>query len=357
MSCQPNTRFFQSKPCLSCRSAGVAVLFFAWVVLFSSCFKEDRPIVLPEAPGSSVETVFLGSEYQNQLFYNLSRLDYVQRDIRDWDLAFDCRTDSFKVVTNYGRDIFVARTQLHDLTSLTQSFNHRDFDWLYDFPSGVLDSNAFGNWKAEHGSSTPYYLIDMGRRLPQEERYYYVRVVEANPDSYTLHIGLLFENGSSDPTVLTWPRNPSQTYTYVNLRTQQVMTDFEPPKNDWDILFTRYRHIFYIEPNPELPFPYLVTGALLNPYNTQVAIDSVTPFHDIDLDFCTRQTYSTSPDAIGYAWKDFDFSVTFTYSINSLKTYIVKNQHGQYYKIRFLDFYNENRLRGYPKFEIKPVLY
>lgn len=326
-------------------------LFFS--ILLSSCFKEDRPIKLPEAPDSSVMSVFLGINYENQLFFNLEELGYVQRDINDWDLAFDNITEKFKVVTNYGRDIFIAHTPFNNIEDLT-SIETRQLEWLYDFPSGNIDSNAIGDWTNTYGNSTPYFIVDMGRLLAKELRYYFIKIESADQEKYIVKHGNLNETENETTTVI--PRNKMYNASYLNLRTQKLSVDFEPQATDWDIVFTRYRHIFYIDPNPDAPFPYLVTGALLNPNNVQVAIDTAIGFQQIDLSYCQSLTYSSQQDIIGYAWKAFDFTVSFTYTINPNTSYIIKNHQGNYYKLRFLDFYDDNRQKGYPKFELQRVV-
>ena len=335
-------------------SKSLFLLAFSLTTLFTSCFKEDKPVELAKDPNSKVTSVFLGLNYENQLFYNLENLDFSQRNLNDWDIAFDNVTDKFKVVTNYGRDIFVAHTQTLENSEL-KDFVPSQHKWLYDFPSGNIDSNSFGDWTARYGNTSPYFVIDMGRLLPTNERYFFVKIQAANSSKYVLRIGNLSQPEMEQEIEIN--RDPSRNYSYLNLRTGVILPEFEPESNDWDIIFTRYRHIFYIDPNPDMPFPYLVTGALLNPRNTSVAIDTLIGFDNIDLSFCQNSNYSTQQDVIGYAWKEFDFTVSFTYSINPNTTYIVKNAKGDFFKIRFLDFYNENREKGYPKFEVKKVLF
>ena len=330
------------------------LLFIFATLLLSSCFKEDKPVQLAKDPESRVMSVFLGLNYENQLFFSLEELAYKQQDLNDWDLAFDNFSNQFKIVTNYGRDIFVAHTQIQNNSDL-KDFDPRQHEWLYDFPSGNIDSNAFGDWTAKYGNTSPYFVIDMGRLLPLAERYFFVKIEEATTEKYVVKTGNLsaFENEIE----IEINRNPLRNFSYLNVRTASLLPDFEPESGDWDIVFTRYRHIFYIDPNPTMPFPYLVTGALLNPRNVSVAVDTLKGFENIDLAFCQNASYTTQQDVIGYAWKEFDFTVTFTYSINPRTTYIVNNTKGEYFKIRFLDFYNENREKGYPKFEIKKVVF
>lgn len=324
----------------------------------SSCFKEDKPVKLPKDSEARVTSVFLGKSYESQLFYNLSEGVVAQRDIEDWEFAFDMFSNEFKVLTNSGRDIFVARTAVFSVAELKQ-LSLSALSWNYDFPNGNLDSNAIGNWTERYPSdSSAYFILDMGRMLPLSERYFYFRLLRKSNSQLQIQYGLW--NSNQAITTLIVNRDSNRNFAYVSFRKGIVYQEFEPLSQDWDLLFTRYRHIFYIDPNPTDPFPYLVTGAILNPRFTSVSIDTVLGFQTIDLQKAQSLSYSSRPDIIGYAWKNFDFTVSFTYSVNPNTTYIVRSEKSgspQYYKLRFLDFYNENREKGYPKFEIKPILF
>ncbi|MBX2985832.1 MAG: HmuY family protein [Bacteroidia bacterium] len=325
------------------------------LLLLSSCFKEDKPLTLPQTE-SEVMSVYMGDAYQNQLFFKLEDLTYSKKDLNDWDLAFDNITNQFKVVSNYGRNIFVARTNIHNRNELNtiKPAQIPLKQWLYDFPNGSIDSNAFGDWTKLYGNNMPYHILDMGRNLSAAQRYYFIKVLEADETHYKVELGKLSSPDSAQ--TIDFARNKDRNFTYLNIRNGQIATDYEPDNNEWDFVFTRYRFIFYIDPNPTEPFPYLVTGCLLNPHNVSVSIDTVIGYDKINLAVCQHKDYTTRQDIIGYAWKTFDYTVSFDYTMNPNTVYIVKNTKGDYYKLRFLDFYNENKQTGYPKFEVERVV-
>ena len=62
-------------------------------------------------------------------------------------------------------------------------------------------------------------------------------------------------------------------------------------------------------------------------------------------------SFSSNQDVIGYDWKDFDFDSGF-YLIYAEKNYIIKNGLDQYFKIHFIDFYDDLGEKGHPTFEI-----
>ena len=87
----------------------------------------------------------------------------------------------------------------------------------------------------------------------------------------------------------------------------------------------------------------------------QVAVDSSLNYNDITLnDANTYSYFSNKKNIIGYNWKYFDFD-TQTYTVKSYITYVIKNNSSEYYKMRFIDFYNEVGEKGFPKIEIQKL--
>ena len=77
-------------------------------------------------------------------------------------------------------------------------------------------------------------------------------------------------------------------------------------------------------------------------------------FVEIDKSIAEGLTYSSYADVIGYDWNFFDFG-TSSFIINSDLIYVIKNQNGYYFKLHFVDFYNDSGLKGYPKFEFQQL--
>ena len=53
-------------------------------------------------------------------------------------------------------------------------------------------------------------------------------------------------------------------------------------------------------------------------------------------------------DAIGYNWKEYNFESQ-NYTVNTDLNYIIKDVSNRYFKLHFIDFYNEFR-RSFPRF-------
>ena len=117
---------------------------------------------------------------------------------------------------------------------------------------------------------------------------------------------------------------------------------------DWDLAFTQYTFIFY-EPDYT---PYLVTGVFSNTNGVTVAEDKTMNFADISIDDVPSFAFSSVRDVIGYDWKVYDFDIA-SFRIYTEINYIIKDAEGAYYKHHFIDFYDNNGLKGVPKFTMQ----
>ena len=129
---------------------------------------------------------------------------------------------------------------------------------------------------------------------------------------------------------------------------------FEPAVDSWDILFTQYTTLLYTDEGD--PYPYLVTGVLLNRKNVETVIDSLNEFSDITISETEGKVFSHVLDYIGYDWKDLVGDVNsgnVSYTIVPGRSYIIKNRNGFFYKLRFTGFYNTLGEKGFPTIEFK----
>lgn len=98
--------------------------------------------------------------------------------------------------------------------------------------------------------------------------------------------------------------------------------------------------------------PYSVVGCLTNTFNTLSIEVSDKTFEEINLEYAESLTLSNDRDVIGYDWKEFNFDSN-TYEVNSEKVYIVRDNEGYFYKLRFIDFYDDLGEKGTPTFEFQ----
>ena len=98
----------------------------------------------------------------------------------------------------------------------------------------------------------------------------------------------------------------------------------------------------------------MVTGVLANRNGVQTAQVFDKDFAEISSEDIGSYEFSDAIDVIGYDWKYYDFSLA-NYTINLDQNYIIKTTEGVFYKLHFIDFYNDNGDKGTPTFEIQKL--
>lgn len=330
----------------------------AVILLFSSCFKEDTPVQLPPHGESQVTQIALGSSYTNQVYFQFKSGKTFTNDYRKWDLAFESSESGYHIWLNGGNmelaTFLGSSVVIEDVTSVTGAA------WKWDAPSWNRDSTAIGEWidfYTMSDSATGVYAIDRGRTdILSADKMWKIQFVSVDEHSYTIRYGRLKKDAHI--YTKTIDKDPARNYVLFSFDEEGKVVEQNPEKSEWDILFTRYRYIFYdnLPPGYFPPFLYPVEGVLINPENTSVAIDSVKTFSEIDYAYVKNLNYKTNRDMIGFEWKSINLSAPLLhYNVKSYLTYILKDQHGYYWKLRFLDFYNAQGEKGYPKLEYQQL--
>lgn len=309
-------------------------------VLFFSCEKEELPIE-PRTPGPEItDQVMMGGDYGQQLFYRLRDNQVVSQNAKTaWDLGFECGPAGWRIMLNSARGGAAATLETSDFTSVTSTTGA---DWNWDAHSGNPDSTAIGDYR----NTDRVILIDRGFN-PQGNHtgYRKMTVLDVDENSYSVRIAEL--NGDDD-TTLTIEKSASTNYrafSFDNLEPVEI----EPDKTEWDLMFTQYIHLF-----TDPLTPYLVTGVLINPYETAVAKVTARAFSDIQLEHVGEYDFNFDRDIIGYNWKVYDFESA-NYVVNANVSYIIQNSEGRHFKLHFIDFYNDLGERGAPKFELQEL--
>lgn len=304
-----------------------------------ACQKDELPIEPHDAGDASEVQIEMGQHYKTQLYYNLKNNEIVSsNDKVIWDLGFESSENGWYITLNNSKGMIVHRSNLNFDEIIDDA--GLDFDH-WDTQTGNLDSTAIGDWQADN----KLYVIDRGYDdLGIHQGFSKMAVESVNSTSYLISFG--------DISDLT-PQQQTITKKSINLLTyfsfDNGVVTVAPPNETWDIVFTQYTHLFV---NPDEA--YIVTGALLNRYNTSAAVITNKPFNDVAYSDVVGLNYSSNLDIIGYSWKiyDFDFSI---YNVNPNISYIVKTNEGLFYKLHFIDFYNALGIKGYPKFEVQQL--
>lgn len=319
-------------------------------MLLSSCFKEDERVI-PHIPGNyTSDTIVLTDSYKNQVYYNLLDSNDVITNYKDsWDLGFESTPSGWRVTLN--SSCFMKSAYLEG-----QDFGYpvdtTGAVWLFNPSDGSADSLAIGQWFTIRGNDTVganrLMLIDRGIDIFGNSRGYSQLVIDSLVLG-TYYFRIAGMNGANAHSYAV-RKNSSVNHVFFSIKNPSDVIA-EPATLSWDLLFTQYTTLLYTDAGD--PYPYLVTGVLLNPASVQVAVDSLTSFEEIDFDFAQQMTFTSKADRIGYDWKRYDFDQG-TYTVNSNLVYIIRDTKGFLYKFRFVGFYktvNNKSEKGFPSFE------
>jgi hypothetical protein len=332
----------------------------AFIIIFflTSCFKDDEKIA-PHDPGNvKTVTIELTSDYRYQVYFDLGTGEVVSmNNKKDWDLGFDGSKDGWKIILNSSNFMLAARSGLTDFDA---PIDTTGMDFNFDASNGSPDSVAIGNWVAfqEPDSVKVYtnevYIIDRGYDEVGNLRGMRKIVFrEVTDTSYAIRYANL--DGSNENT-FTVIKDPTVNYVCFSFDEGGKELDLEPPKYDWDLIFTQYTTLLYTDEGD--PYPYLLTGALSNTSGVTVCQDTLYNFADIDVNIAAGLNYTSIPDEIGYDWKDVVGDVSsgnVSYVIIEGRNYIIRDWEGYYYKLRFTSFYNNSGEKGYPTFEYQQL--
>ena len=306
---------------------------------FSGCVKDEIPVPKQPRGNAVVGVVHIGTDYASQVWYDLATNSVVSTNSKmDWDLTFECAADGWQVRLNMARNMKAHLTSQSDITVPTDTTGYGS-TWTIDMSDGNRDSTALGDWRTEH----PVYVIDMGLSvagLPMGVRK--LQVVDVSASSFHFRAAALDGSNVQD---FTMQKDPTRSYAYFSFTSGSAVT-IAPPLGSYDMVFTQYTHQFYA---PDPVIAYLVTGTV-NGFSGARVAKVIGNFASVTLGDTLNNPFNTAEDAIGFDWKTYSF-VTSLYTVNSNYIYIVKTHAGYFFKLHFIDFYDDQGQHGSPKFE------
>lgn len=322
----------------------IGYLIFTLVLVYG-CERPEKPIKPFDRGGVLTQSVAMGNSYQNHVFFNLDSNKIVKTiNCLDWDIAFDCRNDRNIILLNNGRGVYAAATAQTDFANVKDTVGLK---FLWGQPNLNSDSLAMGRWWQKPDE---LFVINLGvdnSGIP-------LGFIKCMPQLQS-DLSLKFtwcKLEENNPKVSIIKKKPDHNFSYFSLLNNKP-ADIEPPSASWDIWFTQYVKMVYSS-DFKITQNYQLVGALINHERLNLAFDFTTPYADISTDNLAKYNFVTIRDGIGYEWKTFDFG-TNAYTVNDKMNYIIKVKDGFYYKLHFLDFYNDLGVKGYPKFEFQKL--
>lgn len=314
------------------------IVLLTVVMALFACEKKELPKPFKGTFGNTI-SVSMGSDYGDQLFFELALGTVVaQNDRSIWDLAFESGADGREIMLNSSKYMAVSTTNETNLSNVTGT---TPVTWIYDNPKGMADSLALHEWELNKVYILDRGLSAEGAALGKVK----FHVTAQSATDYTIEWGTV---NSTTFTTSTIVKQDTHNASFFSFNNGGQTVSVEPPKDEWDLCFTSFTHVFEDET------PYLVTGVLSN-RNLVRVYETDQAFESIDYPFASALAYTSDLNVIGYDWKFYDFEQE-TYIIHSDKIYVVRSVENRYYKLRFLDFYDTSGAKGTPSFELQEVV-
>lgn len=309
------------------------------LISFCSCLKKEGPWPLPDPGQASVDEVDIGNDYATQIYYSFNN-GIVKTNRYDlWDIAFDINNNNPELWMNGGKNLLIWPTGQSDFSfSLPSNANQKT--WIYDQSSMKPGESGLGTLSpTNHLQELLFVRIGL--------QYYKLKILEVTNTHYVIQAG---SKEDQVGTIYNIEKNDRYNFAYFSF--QNGIVQPEPDKEEWDMLFTRYRTIFEGLNTDGSDLPYLVNGILINTYNTLGASDSTREFEFNQFHLADAESFTLSNErnAIGYNWKSVNIN-TGEYTILPKRMLLLQDQHQQLWKFHFVSFYDENGQRGKPKFE------
>ncbi len=331
-----------------------SILLLFTVLILTSCEKEEPLYPQPKvAAGLQTQTFEMGETYSNQLYFDFETQTKTSNLYGKWDLGFSCNGTPHVIVcagksTNYAL-AKVTDTHFDDIHQLQMS----SLKWAFDNPNGSFDSLVTANCfrptgNGYEGIPNETYVLDLGSDSIVVNRFIKIKFLSVRGGMYEFQWSLVFNPSKINITKIY--TNQDYNYIYFDFGTLKTVEN-EPIKNtNWDIVFTTYKESVH-DVNGQ-PYPYIIRGALINPHKISVyEVNSSTTginFENMTKDLALNFKFSKTLNEIGYDWKVYDQNSA-KYTIVQNKYFLLKTESGNLFKMRFIDFYDDQGRKGYPK--------
>jgi hypothetical protein len=332
------------------RCKNIALLGLIATAFFTACEKPEKLYPQPKTSVGIQSQIFaMGENYANQLWFDFATQKTETNAFGLWHMAFSCDPNQPRVSVNGGisASFAVARFAGSSFGKITTD-SIKKVQWHFDNPNGNADSSAFPSAFVKNGAQWEVndytYVIDLGDKIKDSTRYVQLKFNDCKPgQSYDFEYKNLEPNGFLRKQNIAL--NVDKNFVYYQFLAHRIV-DNEPFNNElWDILFTTYK-----ESVPDangVPYPYVIRGVLINPKKVSVAQLNNIPFDAVNLTTAQSVSFSKKQDEIGYDWKQYDQTAE-RYTMVPNRVYLIKTTDA-IIKMKFVDFYNDQGVKGYPK--------
>lgn len=335
--------------------------------LFAACKKETiEDVTVKPSEGSKIQLEGIkdgeaGSAAGNAVFVDFSTDKATPVARASWDLAFYNGNEARVFINNMtGATAYVTdKTDINavsiaDTVGVKVSFDHTDpqvtdFN-LIDAVNGDITKTVIPEVKA---TDNKVIIIDRGTGGGTPARDLVKVKVSKDGDSYKVEYGAL--NGTSVQTA-TIIKNADYNFQYLSFDNGSV--NVEPKKAEWDIVWTTSMYEF----NMGVLVPYIFSDLIITNYLNNVQVVEKTyateaeasqAYTDYALSNTSSESFVNDRWAIGKGWRQTTMPGSTT-KAGTIKTkfYVVKDANGNYYKLKFISFSEDDGgQRGRPEIQ------
>ena len=321
------------------------------IIPIQGCFKEDLPVPRHTRGNVRTDTIAMTPTYSVQVYYDLDSSGVVRtNEKKSSDLGFDCSDEGWIIRLNTAD--FMVAADMGEI-QFGSSVDTSGRTWRFDSSDRNPDSTAIGRWFSMNAwsdtvSNRHVYVINRGMDESGNSLGFIQLIIDSL--KYGTYYFRFAPLTGSPVMFASVNKDPAVNFLWYSFTGNGSLQPLEPEKHTWDLLFTQYTTLLYTDLGE--PYPYLVTGVLINRNNTMVSPDSTGSFDSISYEEAIGMSYSTHQDAIGFDWKYYNFEAG-SYTVKPDLFYVIRNRKGDYYKLRFVGFYNNLGQKGYPSIEFQ----
>lgn len=338
-------------------------------VLLIGCNTDDDPIFVPQPSGAVLAPNVGGPAEPNQVWIDLDTktMKVNQRD--SWDFGF-YNGNEFMVILNGSILMAAGKTEFTDIDAVTEAnvaslklsvlvnnFDAENVKYVDDIKGNYLKRTAIDKISI-NDSENKVYLINMGYAVYKGNEtslhssgdfrgWKKVRILRYKNNQYKIQYANL-----SDTTHKEFIINKNNNYLFNFLSLENGIEDIQPPKDNWDLCFT----VFTNENVGHGTYSF-ADFVILNTLNKTAAYQVNTTTSSLTYENFTKDQVDPSKfiyddqRVIGSTWRSTYAGAT----VYTNRFYVIKDNIGTLYKIRFLKMTNNEGHRGYPEFEYKPL--
>lgn len=280
----------------------------------------------------NTDSVDMNAGYAMDVYYSLENGTVQSVAGSEWTVAFStgAQTSSIYINDGQGVDLYQTATTPANFTDVLDTAGISGWTKLYneynDWDHSAFEFGATGHPNYGWGEYNAVSHIVNGTKVyilkTLNNTFYKVQVVKKESGAYHYRYATL--NNSFDTTIVYQASDLSnRNFAFLNMD-NHIVSNREPAKETWDMLFTKYY-------DTEISYP--VVGVLVNRDVEVIQVDGIS---NANASY-TNGTFANNVKNIGSDWKDFDMT-SFSYVLAENRTYFVKQVDGDIYKIYFTRF-------------------